>query len=250
MTKKEWTDDYFNEFYFKIYSTKLIPPHITKLETNFILKYLKLKKTDLILDIATGYCRHQQILEKKGFKTVGLERSIYFLKNSQLYKKSSVNTTLINSDMRDLPLKDETFDKVYLMFNSFGYFSDEENIKVLKEVHRVLKKGGLFLLDLPDKETVLDEISESPMSNYWEEDFEINEKWAYDKKNKIIHNKTEFVVDGSSHKTEFYVRMYAKKEIEKIFSDLKFKINGVYGEFDGASYDDLSTKMIFIVEKL
>lgn len=44
------------------------------------------------------------------------------------------------------------FDIVLLLFTSFGYFSDEENFRVLKNVYAALKPSGHFVLDVPNTE--------------------------------------------------------------------------------------------------
>lgn len=250
MKNQNWTANYFNEFYLKIYSTKLLPPHITKFETDFLVKYLKLKKIDVILDVAAGYCRHHSLLLKKKFNVVALDKNITFLKSALRGKQaSSAVKKLINADMRQLPFKDESFDKIFLLFNSFGYFCDEENINVLTEIHRVLKRNGLFLLDLPDKKTVLESIETSPIASYWDENFEVIEEWKYGKKDKILHNKTEFIIKNKSYKTEFYIRLYACSEIKKMLRACDFTIEDVFGEFDGSPYNNTATKMIFLVKK-
>ncbi len=47
-----------------------------------------------------------------------------------------------------LPFEDGQFEATVNLFTSFGYFSDEaDNSRVLKEIRRVLKKDGRFLID-------------------------------------------------------------------------------------------------------
>jgi hypothetical protein len=41
-------------------------------------------------------------------------------------------------DMRDISFREE-FDRALLLFTSFGYFSDEDNFRVLKNVATALK---------------------------------------------------------------------------------------------------------------
>ncbi|KAI1317658.1 hypothetical protein EDD11_008086 [Mortierella claussenii] len=54
-------------------------------------------------------------------------------------------------DCRSTPFPDSHFDLVLLMGNSFGYFArDQEDLMVLREVFRVLKPGGVVVLDLVD----------------------------------------------------------------------------------------------------
>lgn len=54
-------------------------------------------------------------------------------------------------DARKLPFPPDTFDVVMILGNSFGYFeSNEDDIMILKEVFRVLKPEGTFLIDVAD----------------------------------------------------------------------------------------------------
>ena len=63
---------------------------------------------------------------------------------------------LVQSDIRSLPLPTASIDHVAMFFTSFGYLpTDEENLEVLKEVARVVRVGGGFLLDLPDRDSVI-----------------------------------------------------------------------------------------------
>ena len=50
-----------------------------------------------------------------------------------------------------MPFPADTFDVVMILGNSFGYFeSNEDDIMILKEVFRVLKPEGTFLIDVAD----------------------------------------------------------------------------------------------------
>jgi SAM-dependent methyltransferase len=53
----------------------------------------------------------------------------------------------VEGDMRSLPWADGSFDPVISWFTSFGYFSDEENRRVLQEAYRVLRPGGRLLIE-------------------------------------------------------------------------------------------------------
>jgi predicted SAM-dependent methyltransferase len=66
-----------------------------------------------------------------------------------------------------LPFEDETVDLIYLS-HVFEYFDREEVIDVLKEWQRVLKKGGILRLAVPDFEACakLYVNNEVPLSKY------------------------------------------------------------------------------------
>lgn len=63
--------------------------------------------------------------------------------------EQNIHKVDINCSAKDLPFADESFTSVLLfgVFEHFGYFEVQ---KVLLEVSRVLKKGGIFRFDVPD----------------------------------------------------------------------------------------------------
>lgn len=59
-------------------------------------------------------------------------------------------------DARSLPFTDNSFDAVILMGNSFGYFAEmDDDLRVLREVRRVLRPYGRILIDVVDREQFL-----------------------------------------------------------------------------------------------
>ncbi len=51
-------------------------------------------------------------------------------------------------DMRDISYREE-FDIVLNWYTSFGYFTDEENKKVLRNFYNVLTRNGILIIDSP-----------------------------------------------------------------------------------------------------
>jgi SAM-dependent methyltransferase len=57
--------------------------------------------------------------------------------------------------MREIPFEDE-FDAVINVSTSFGYLETEnEDRKVLREVHKALKPGGRFLLEVANRDDLM-----------------------------------------------------------------------------------------------
>ena len=75
----------------------------------------------------------------------------------RLARDADIGATRQEGDMRTLPAGwTAQFDAVLNMFSAFGYFDEAaDNQQVLAEVARVLRPGGIFILDLAQRDAVV-----------------------------------------------------------------------------------------------
>ncbi|MBM3234188.1 class I SAM-dependent methyltransferase [Candidatus Pacearchaeota archaeon] len=118
----------------------------------FFLKFLK--KTDYILDLACGYGRITIPLVKKGFRIEGIDLVSSLIKEAKRKtKKEGIDIKFRIGDMRRLPYKNESFDKVLCLWSSFNHLlTKKDQVKALKEIYRILRKKGICIIDLPNFE--------------------------------------------------------------------------------------------------
>lgn len=113
-----------------------------------------------ILDIACGPGRHSVQLGLDGYEVTGLDFSpgLLELASETAAKRSNGGThpTFVAGDMRQLEFEDGSFNTVLVLGNSFGYFSDEDNLRALSEAYRVLAEGGFFCVEITHKERYLE----------------------------------------------------------------------------------------------
>lgn len=108
--------------------------------TAFLKKYLP--KNDLkILDAGCGAGAALSYLSTFG-KTIGVDKSEEALKYAR--KRGRVK----KGDITNLPFKDNTFDLVFCHEVLYHRWVEDDK-KAISEFHRVLKKGGLLLLQEP-----------------------------------------------------------------------------------------------------
>lgn len=119
---------------------RLTNEKFTKNTLVFIKKYVS--KKDKILDLACGYGRIALPLLDEGYDVRGIDVSKKLIK--RIGKKG-----FIVGDIRKLPYPDESFDCVLFLWSSFNHFVNKrDQIKVLKEIKRVLKNKGCCVIDL------------------------------------------------------------------------------------------------------
>ncbi|MEJ2134102.1 MAG: methyltransferase domain-containing protein [Desulfofustis sp.] len=151
--KADWWLHLFNANYLRTDGDVVEDEDITRKEVDKYIDALGVSEGDRILDLCCGQGRHAIELAKRGFSNVeGLDRSHYLINRARKIKKTeNLQIFFREGDARRLPYVNDSFNAVIIAGNSFGYFESlDDDIRVLKEVLRVLKPGGGFLIDITD----------------------------------------------------------------------------------------------------
>jgi ubiquinone/menaquinone biosynthesis C-methylase UbiE len=107
-----------------------------------------------ILDLACGTGRHALYLAKRGFEVYATDMAGTALKITQ-EKAASLGLNNIyfrEHDMRNIPFVDEYFDAVICTL-AIHHGTALQVRQTVKEIHRVLKKGGMVITDMPSVTT-------------------------------------------------------------------------------------------------
>ena len=120
-----------------------------------ITHYLNMPENGTILDLACGKGRHSIYLNKLGYQVTGVDLS----ENSIAIANESSNETLQfkTHDMRE-PMN-ETYDAVFNLFTSFGYFdTHEDNIKTLKAIKESINEYGFGVIDFFNADFIIENL--------------------------------------------------------------------------------------------
>lgn len=120
-----------------------------------ITEYLNMPENGTILDLACGKGRHSIYLNKMGYLVTGVDLS----ENSIAIANQSSNDTLQfkTHDMRE-PMN-ETYDAVFNLFTSFGYFdTHEDNIKTLKAIKESINEYGFGVIDFFNTDYIIENL--------------------------------------------------------------------------------------------
>jgi D-alanine-D-alanine ligase len=151
--RPDWWKTLFSATYLRTDGDVVESAAITSREVEVFVEVLGLDPMDRVLDLCCGQARHLIELARRGFgHLTGMDRSRYLVRLARRRARAAgARIKLHEGDARRLPFHDASFDCVSLMGNSFGYFHDpRDDISVLREVRRVLRRGGRIYLDLAD----------------------------------------------------------------------------------------------------
>lgn len=129
----------------------LHPKHLVRFENPWYLPYLT--KSDTVLDIGCGNGQHTLIAAALVAKIIGIDlRAEPIALARQIAKdRGQTNATFQVADaQKRLGFKSGSFDKI-LILDVLEHMSHRD--LVLSEIHRLLKKRGLLLLAIPNRET-------------------------------------------------------------------------------------------------
>ena len=227
--KKEWWKTIFDGLYLVTDARSVMSDELTAREMDFVLEFTGATKDWDILDLCGGQGRHAHELFSRGFeKATVYDFSDYLVKYGK--EKCDRNVCFIRGDARDVGVKDGSFDLVTIMGNSFGYFpEDDENLKILEEAMRVLRGGGIVLIDIIDRDYIErnfrpSSVHRAALPKNANRGGEITVTRTRKIEGNIVHSR-EVVKgeDGGVLKDNRYSeRLYGKEEIAALLSSVGF----------------------------
>ena len=251
---KPWWEDIFSEEYLRTHDR---PDELTvQREVNFIEESLGMEKHAVVLDLACGAGDHTIDFALRGYNVMGLDYSAgqlalaeQRLKNRTRAITAPTVPTFVQGDMRELAYE-EAFDGVYCWGTSFGYFDEEKNLAVLQNVHRSLKQGGMFLLDVVNRDYVA---SRAPGLVWFEGDRCVcmDDTYLDFFTSRLRVKRTAMFEGGLSRELDYSIRLYTLHELGKMLHEAGFKVIEVTGltAHPGVFFGTESPRIIVLAER-
>jgi SAM-dependent methyltransferase len=243
-----WWEELFNDDYVR--TTEKITDEQIAREVHFIEESLGVERGGAILDLGCGTGRHAIELARNGYEVVGFDLSLAMLARAgEDAQERYAKLNFVQGDMRDLAFE-EQFDGVYCWNTTFGYFEEDKNAQIVDRVRRALKGGGLFLLDVVNRDFL---IRQSPSLAWFEGDGCVcMDEMSLDFiTSRMKIKRTMMVDDGRSREIEYSMRVYSLHELGRILHEHGFKVREVSGRIatPGVFFGNESPRAIILAEK-
>ena len=204
-----------------------------------------------LLDLCCGAGRHSALISPLGVAAFGMDLSFDLLRVAREALVSAAGRArLARGDMRRLPYRDRSFHTVIQMFTAFGYFQeDAENRLVLKEVARVLKPGGGFVLDLLNRTRAVRTLV--PRSEETRTDGTlVRQERRFDPAAGRIEKRITELKEGEEPRHRFEsVRVFDLEEIRSWLSVVSLEITSAHGEFEEDPFDPVNSERLVILAR-
>ncbi|BBO23117.1 MAG: methyltransferase [Chthonomonadaceae bacterium] len=193
-----------------------------------------------VLDVGCGEGRLSNRLAEAGCVVTGIDLSPTLVDLAcRDASERGFEVRYILGDVRDLAWEGE-FDRAFLWFNTFGHFEEECNKEILAKCFRLLKPGGILLLDLTNRAR---HIAESKRAY----EFAIGEDFLRDEFVSEWDDPVQVVVrtlvrGGSRRSLTFRYRMFEPDEIMEAMRTAGFAEVSVR-DVDGGPFGPDSKRM-------
>jgi SAM-dependent methyltransferase len=246
--KRPWWEDIFGEDFSRAIP-RLSEKQISR-EVDFIEESLGVAKGGVVLDLGCGSGHHAVDLASRGYGVVGYDLSVYQLAlAADVAQERDQKINFLQGDMREMAF-DAMFDGIYCWNTSFGYFEEEKNQAVAERIFRALKPGGMFLLDVANRDFAA---TYSPSQLWYEGDSCVcMDDMSVDFITSRLRVKRSVIFDdGRSRECIYSVRLYSLHELGKLLHDVGFRVTEASGNTatPGVFFGELSPRLIVLAQK-
>jgi hypothetical protein len=149
--------------------------------------------------------------------------------------------------MREV-IENESFDVIFNLFTSFGYFENEaDNFTVLRSIYEMLHVNGLLVIDFLNTTKTLNSLVKEEVKV--EDNIEFNLKREFD--GRFIKKYISFSDQGEEFNFQESVRGFSLDDFHNMLTLTNFKIESVFGDFKLNPFNAAtSDRLIIIARKL
>jgi len=227
----------------------------TENQVNFIIKTLKLKGKERILDLACGFGRHSLSLARRGFSVVGVDITKDYIEDARkTANEESLNVEFIHSDIRGVKFINE-FDVVLnLADGAIGYLeTDEENLKIFDVIANALKQSGKHFMEVCN--------AEHAEACFPKRHWQVGEKeialadfeWIPETR-RMLYGGGGIVLGEIAQKPDVPpsnpIRLYSKSELNIIFEKCGMEIVSTFSDYYGKPDSNKELQLLVFSIKL
>jgi len=226
----------------------------SKIINQIIEKVLKQHGVKSVLDMTCGTGSQVFFLVKHGYEVVGADISKKMIEVAKRKaQEEQLDIQFIEDDMRTATVG--TFDAIITIFNAVGHLTRADFEKTMRNIHKNLKVGGLYIFDINNLSYLLKGDNITSLTIDWQKtnnDTTIRDiQYSTISKEGILASYTTHYEQKGFNQSEVIesaqtLQVYTAKQLTEMLHENGFKVLNQIGT-DGSELDETKTDCILTV---
>lgn len=207
-----------------------------------LTNYLNIPEGGTILDLACGKGRHSIYLNTLGYKVTGIDLSEKSIAHAKQFENPSLKFN-VHDMSKPYPA---TFDAVFNLFTSFGYFDNEEcNLNTIKAIKSELNDFGFGVIDFMNVNYVIDTLVT--------EDAKTVEGITFSQKRYVLDGyiikDISFEADGEHFEFQERVKAFNLENFQTLFEKAGVYLLDIFGDYKLRKYHPNTSERLIMIFK-
>jgi ubiquinone/menaquinone biosynthesis C-methylase UbiE len=239
-------DEFFDSFYLRAYSG--VGQDEAEAQALAAVRLAGCPDGGDLLDVPCGFGRHSIPLARAGYRVTGADRSESLLAEARRRSGGERWPRLVRADYRELPFRDASFDTAINIFSSLGYLGDEEDIKALAEIGRVLRPGGRLVIETMHRDLLVRIFTEQTWRLAGEGRLLLEQR-TFDAAGGVVQTtQTLIEATGERESRSYSLRVYTATELVAMLTRAGFDEARCYGDLAGAPFGT-GTRLVILAAR-
>jgi 2-polyprenyl-3-methyl-5-hydroxy-6-metoxy-1,4-benzoquinol methylase len=222
-----------------------------------IEKLLAAHKVKTVLDLTCGTGSQVLFLHQRGYKVTGADFSPALIEIArEKAREAKLHIPFIKGDMRTL--KAGKFDAAITIFNAVGHLSKAGFEKAMRNIHKNLKDGGVYVFDIFNLQAITDEVitgfAIEIQKTVKDTKFHATQYSTIDREKGHLTSYNDHTIEEASHplrrfKSKFTLQIYTASQLKEMLARNGFETVGQY-DMDGSPFlEEKSLSILTVARK-
>lgn len=204
--------------------------------------YLNLPEGGKILDLACGKGRHSIYLNTLGYEVTGVDLSEQSITHAKQFENETLQFN-VHDMTKAYP---DTFDAVFNLFTSFGYFEDDDcNLKTIEAIKTELNEFGFGVIDFMNANYVVKHLVKEDIKTVEGIDF----KQKRHVTDGYIVKDISFTHEGENYAYQERVKALTLQDFETLFTKAGVHLLDVFGDYKLNKYHPNTSERLIMIFK-
>ena len=181
-----------------------------------------------LTSVAAGAGRISACLARAGLSITGVDLTPSYIQRARnRFRREGLKAKFVVADLRKIDFTGQ-FDGALNWQGSFGFFSEEDNLEVVRRYARSLRRGGRLVIDQPSREWLLRHFRARGRNG----DVEFTVRWRAD----IERTDTHFRNVKTKESWSMTIRHYTPTQYKHLFQKAGLKVEALYCDLRGRPF--------------